>query len=178
MKLVDTTKTSIELEYERRLTDIRGRQTEILQNLDENRATQTTFRTRQTELRNLVEANKLIMDNLVTKVNMSRFIRNNVGLIPTLYSSTNKTGFIVTASHNADTAWKVFNSTLGSYWTPGISPDSEGTYTNRVYLQIKLPVATRIFRIGLKATSDTFKILEWELRGSNDGGIGSRIYKP
>ena len=114
-ELVDTTKTSIELEYERRLTDVRGRQTEILQNLGENRATQTTFRTRQTELKNLVEVNKLIMDNLVTKVNMSRFIRNNVGLIPTLYSSTNKTGFFVSASHNTDTAYKVFNSTFGSY---------------------------------------------------------------
>ena len=46
-ELVDTTKTSIESEYEQRLTDIRGRQTEILQNLDSHRATQTTFRTRQ-----------------------------------------------------------------------------------------------------------------------------------
>ena len=175
-ELLDTTKTSIESEYEQRLTNIRGRQEEILENLNSHRATQNTFRTRQTELRGLVEANKLIMDNLVTKVNLSRFIRNNVGLIPTLYSSTNKTGFIVSASHNTDTAWKVFNSTFGSYWTPGIFPDSEGTYTNRVYLQIKLLVATRIFRIGLKATSDTSKILEWELRGSNDEGIFSRIY--
>ena len=118
------------------------------------------------------------MDNLVTRVNMSEFIRNNVGLIPTLYSSTNKTGFIPSSSHNADTAWKVFNSTFGSYWTAGISPDSEGTYTQLVYLQIKLPVATKIFRIGLRARSDTLKILEWELRGSNDGGIGLRIYCP
>ena len=61
---------------------------------------------------------------------MSRFIRNNVGLIPTLNSSANKTGFTVTASHNADTAWKVFNSTPASYWTAGIPPDSEGTYTH------------------------------------------------
>ena len=81
-------------------------------------------------------------------------------LIPTLNSSTNKTGFIVTASHNADTAWNVFNSTPGSYWTAGIPTDSEGTYTQLVYLQIKLPVATRIFRIGLRARSDTQKILE------------------
>ena len=175
-ELVDTTKTSIDSEYEQRLTIIRE---EILENLNNSqRATQNTFRTRQTELRNLMEENRSIIDNLETRVNMSRFIRNNVGLIPTLFSSTNKTGFIVTASHNADTDWNVFNSTLRSSWTPGISPDSEGTYTNRVYLQIKLPVATKIFRIGLKATSDTFKILEWELRGSNYGGIFSRIYKP
>ena len=109
---------------------------------------------------------------------MSRFIRNNVGLIPTLNSSTNKTGFTVTASHNADTAWNVFNSTPGSFWTAGIPTDSEGTYTHFVYLQKKIPVATRIFRIGLRARSDTQKILEWELRGSNDGGIGSQIYSP
>ena len=78
---------------------------------------------------------------------MPRFIRNNVGLIPTLNSSTNKTGFIVTASHNADTVWNVFNSTLGSYWTAGIPTDSEGTYKQLVYLQIKLPVATRYLEL-------------------------------
>ena len=177
-ELVDSTKTSIESEYEQRLTNIRGRQEEIFENLNSYRATQNTFRTRQTELRSLVEANRSMMENLVTRLNMSRYIRNNVGLIPTLNSSANKTGFTVTASHNADTAWKVFNSTPASYWTAGIPPDSEGTYTQLVYLQIKLPVATRIFRIGLRARSDTHKILEWELRGSNDEGIGSRIYNP
>ena len=56
------------------------------------------------------------------------FTRNNVGLIPTLNSSTNKTGF--TASHNADTAWNVFNSTPGSYRTAGIPPDSEDLSTS------------------------------------------------
>ena len=109
---------------------------------------------------------------------MSRIIKNNVGLVPTLNSSTNKTGFIVTASHNAATAWNVFNSSPGSFWTAGIPTNSEGTYTQLVYLQIKLPIATRIFRIGLRARSDTQRILEWELRGSNDGGIGLRIYSP
>ena len=143
-----------------------------------HRTTQNSFRTRQTELRNLLEANGLIMDNLVTRVNMSRFIRNNVGLIPTLNSSTNKTGFTVTASHNADTAWNVFNSSPGSFWSAGIPTDSEGTYTEPVYLQIKLPIATRIFRIGLRARSDTQRILEWELRGSNDERAGSQIYNP
>ena len=44
--------------------------------------------------------------------------------------------------------------------------------------KLKLPVATRIFRIGLRARSDSQKILEWEIRGSNNGGIGSRIYNP
>ena len=177
-ELVDTTKTSIEAEYEQRMANIRSRQEEIFENLNANRTTQNIFRTKQTELRNLVEANKLIMDNLVTRVNMSRFIRNSVGLIPTLNSSINKTGFIVTASHNADTAWNVFNTTPGSFWTAGIAPDSEGTYTEPVYLQIMLPVATRICRIGLRARSDSHGILEWELRGSNDGRAGSIIYNP
>ena len=177
-ELVDTTKTSIQSEYEERMANIRSRQEDISENLNAYRTTQNSFRTRQTELRNLLEANGLIMDNLVTRVNMSRFIRNNVGLIPTLNSSTNKTGFTVTASHNADTAWNVFNSSPGSFWTAGIDTDSEGTYTVPVYLQIKLPVATRIFRIGLRARSDTQRILEWELRGSNDERAGSQIYNP
>ena len=105
-ELVNTTKTSIEPENEQRLTNIRDRQEEILENLN-------SHRTEQTELKSLVEVNRSIMNNLVTRVNMSRFIRNNAGMIPTLYSSTNKTGFIVTASHNTDTAWNVFNSTPG-----------------------------------------------------------------
>ena len=109
---------------------------------------------------------------------MSRFIRNNAGLIPNLNLSTNETGFIVTASYNTDTACNVFNNTPGSYWTAGIPTNSDGSYTQLVYLQIKLPVATRIYRIGLRARSDALRILEWELRGSNDGGIGSRIYNP
>ena len=69
---------------------------------------------------------------------MCRFVGNNVELIPILYSKTNKTGFMATASHNSDTAWNVLNSTPGSYWTTGIPPDSEGTYTHIVDLQIKL----------------------------------------
>ena len=134
---MDTTKTSIESEYEQRMTNIRSRQEEILENLNAYRTTQNIFRTRQTELRSLVEANRAIMEKLVTRVNMSRFIKNNVGLIPTLNSSTNKTGFTVTASHNADTAWNVFNSLPGSFWTAGIPTDSEGIYTPPVYLQNK-----------------------------------------
>ena len=160
------------------MTNIKSRQEEIVENIKTIRTAQNIFRTKQTELRDLVEANRLIMENLVTRVNMSRFIRNNVGLIPTLNSSTNKTGFIVTASHNADTAWNVFNSTPLSFWTAGIAPDSEGTYTEPVYLQIRLPVATRIYRIGLRARSHTQRILEWELRGSNDGRAGSLICNP
>ena len=78
-ELVDTTKTSIESEYEQRMTNIRSRQEEIRENLNSYRATQNIFHTRQTELKSLVEVNRSIMNNLVTRVNMSRFIRNNVG---------------------------------------------------------------------------------------------------
>ena len=177
-QLVETTKNSIETENEQRMTNIRSRQVEIIENFDANRASQNTIRERQTELRSLVDVNRSIMDSLVTRVNMSRFIRNNVGLIPTLNSSTNKTGFNVTASHNADTAWKVFNSLPGSFWTAGIDIELDGTYTEPVYLQISLPVATRIFKIGLRGRSDTNRILEWQLRGSNDGRAGSIIYNP
>ena len=150
-ELLDNTKTSIESEYEQRMNNIKSRQEEISETLNAYRTTKNIFRTRQTELRSLVEANRAIMDNLTTRVNMSRFIRNNVGLIPTLNSSTNKTGFIVTASHNADTAWHVFNSSPGLFWTARRPTDSQGTYTPPVYLQIQLPVATRIFRIGFES---------------------------
>ena len=155
------------------MTTIRGRQEEIFENLNAYRATLNIFRMRQTELRGLVEDNRSIMNNLVARVNMSRFIKNNVGLIPTLNSSTSKTGFIVTASHNAETAWKVFNSTAGFYWTARNPTDLE-----LVDLEIKLPVATRIYRIALRARSDTEQILEWELRGSNNGDTDSLIYIP
>ena len=67
-ELVDSTKTSIESEYEQRLTNIRGRQEELFENLNSHRATQNTFRTRQTELRSLVEANRSMMENLVTRL--------------------------------------------------------------------------------------------------------------
>ena len=113
--LVETTKNSLETEYEQMMTNIRSRQEEINENINAHRTAQNTLRTRQTELRSFVEANRSIMDNLVMRANMSRFIRNNVGLIPTLNSSTNKTGFIVTASHNDETAWNVFNSSPGSF---------------------------------------------------------------
>ena len=75
-ELIDTTKTSIETEYERRMSNIRGRQEEILKNLNAYRTIQNIFRTRQTELRSLVEANRSIMNNLVSRTNMSRFVRN------------------------------------------------------------------------------------------------------
>ena len=159
------------------MTNIRGRQEEIFEILNAYRTTQNIFRTRQTELRSFVEANRSIMDNLVSRMNMSRFIRNNVGLIPTLNSSTNKTDFMVTASHNTDTAWKVLNASP-AFRTAGIPTDSEGTYTQLVHLQIQLPVAARIFRIGVRARSDTQKVLEWQVCGNNDGGMGSIIYNP
>ena len=97
-QLMETTKNSIETEHEQRMSNIRSRQVEIIENIDAYRASQNTIRERQTKLRSLVDVNRSIMDSLVTRVNMSRFIRNNVGLIPTLNSSTNKTGFIITAS--------------------------------------------------------------------------------
>ena len=62
-ELVDTTKTSIESEYEQKMTNIRGRQEEILENLNAYRTTQNIFRTKPTELRSLVEANRSTMDN-------------------------------------------------------------------------------------------------------------------
>ena len=55
----------------------------------------------------MVDANKIITDDLVARDNETKFMKNNVGLIPRLNSNTSK-DFIVTASHNANDAWKVF----------------------------------------------------------------------
>ena len=43
-KLVDTTETSIESEYEQRMTHIRGRKEEILENLKADRTTRIFFK--------------------------------------------------------------------------------------------------------------------------------------
>ena len=111
---------------------------------------------------------------IVARANSIRFVKNNVGLIPRLTSNTNKE-FTVTASHNANDACKVFNSTTGYFWNPGVAVD-EGRYVQQVSIQIKLPTATRIHEIGLKARSDSERILSWSLQAKNENGVTHTIY--
>ena len=122
------------------------------------------------------DANKIITDDLVARVNSARFVKNNVGLIPRLTSSTNKE-FTVIASNNANDAWRVFNISTGYFWNPGVSV-LDGRYVAQVYIQIKLPTATRIHKFGLKARSDSERIKSWSLQAKNADGIVHTIYSP
>ena len=92
--------------------------------------------------------------------------------------NTNKE-FTVTASHNANDAWKVFNLNTTYYWNPGVHVDEQGQFLTSLYIQRKLPTATRIHRFGLRAKSDTDKIKRWLLCGkSKDRGYLHTMYNP
>ena len=106
-------------------------------------------------------------------------MKNNVGLIPRLTSNTvtNKE-FTVTASHNVNDVWKVFNSTMGYFWNPGVAINDGGRYVQPVYIQIKLPTATRIHKIALKAKSDSERIKSWSLQAKNEDSVAHTIYNP
>ena len=125
-ELLNTTRTAIEADHEQKMTTIRGRQQEIIDNITSTQRTVNLLRTRHSELKVVVDANKLTTDDLVSRLNSTRFVKNNVGLVPRLTSNTNKE-FTVTASHNANDAWKVFNSTTGYFWNPGVAVN-EGRY--------------------------------------------------
>ena len=174
---MNTTKTDIEADHEQKMTTVRSRQQEIINNITSTQRSLNLLRTRHSELKVVVDANKIITDDLVARFNTTRFVKNNVGLIPRLTSNTNKE-FIITASHNANDAYKVFNSTSGYFWNPGVAVDEGGRYVPPVWIQIKLPIATRIHKIGLKVRSDSERIKSWLLKAKNEDGIVRTIYNP
>ena len=98
------------------MSNVRGRQQEIISSVTASQRNQNLLRTRHNDLKVVVDANKIITDDLVARINTTRFLKNNFGLIPRLTSNTvtNKE-FTVTASHNVDDVWKVFNSTMGYF---------------------------------------------------------------
>ena len=145
-ELVNTTRTAIEADHEQKMTTVRGRQQEIINNITSTQRSLNLLRTKHSELKVVVDANKIITDDLVARFNTTRFVKNNVGLIPRLTSNTNKE-FIITASHNANDAYKVFNSTSGYFWNPGVAVDEGGRYLQQVSIQIKLPTSTRIQKL-------------------------------
>ena len=175
-ELLNTTRTAIEADHEQKMTTIRGIQQEIIDNITSTQRTVNLLRTRQSELKVVVDANKRTTDDLVSRVNSTRFVKNNVGLVPRLTSNINKE-FTLTASHNANDAWKVFNSTTGYFWNPGVAVN-EGRYVQQVSIQIKLPTSTRIHKIGLKARSDSERIKSWSLQAKNEDGVYHTIYNP
>ena len=90
---------------------------------------------------------------------------------------TNKE-FTVTASHNLNDVWEVFNKTMGYFWNPGVAVDDGCRYVQQVSIQIKLPTATRIHKIALKARSDSERIKSWSLQAKNEDGVPHRINNP
>ena len=124
----------------------------------------------------MVDADRIVLNNLVARVDRTRFVKNSVGLIPRLNLNTNKK-FIVTASHNANDAWKVFTSTMGYFWNSGVLVN-EGQYVQQISIQIKLPTATRIHKIGLRARLDSEKIKSWSLQAKNEDGRYRTLYNP
>ena len=107
-ELVNTTRTAIEADHEQKISTVRGRQQEIINNITSTQRSLNLLRTRHSELKVVVDANKIITDDLVARFNTTRFVKNNVGLIPRLTSNTNKE-FTITASHNANDAYTVFS---------------------------------------------------------------------
>ena len=178
-ELVNTTRTDIEADHEQKISTVRGRQQEIINNITSNQRSLNLLRTRHSELKVVVDANKIITDDLVARLNTTRFVKNNVGLVPRLTSNTvtNKE-FTIIASHNVNDVWKVFNSTMGYFWNPGVAVDDGGRYVQQVSIQIKLPTATRIHKIALKAKSDSDRIKSWLLKAKNEDGIVRTIYNP
>ena len=178
-ELVNTTRTDIEADHEQKISTVRGRQQEIINNITSNQRSLNLLRTRHSELKVVVDANKIITDDLVARLNTTRFVKNNVGLVPRLTSNTvtNKE-FTIIASHNVNDVRKVFNSTMGYFWNPGVAVDDGGRYVQQVSIQIKLPTATRIHKIALKAKSDSERIKSWLLKAKNEDGIVRTIYNP
>ena len=80
-------------------------------------------------------------------------------------------------SHNANDVWKVFNTTTGYFWNPGVVVE-DGRYVQKVSIQIKLPTAIRIHKIALKARSDSERIRSWSLQAKNEDGVTHTIYNP
>ena len=175
---MNTTRTDIEADHEQKISTVRGRQQEIINNITSNQRSLNLLRTRHSELKVVVDANKIILDDIVVRTNSTRFVKNNVGLVPRLTSNTvtNKE-FTITASHNVNDVWKVFNSTMGYFWNPGVAVE-DGEPVQPVWIQIKLPTATRIHKIGLKARSDSERIKSWLLRAKNEDGIVRTIFNP
>ena len=100
-ELLNTTRTDIEADLEQKISTIRGEQQEIIDSSTANQRSVNLLRTRQSDLKVVVDANKFITDELVARMNTTRFVKNNVGIVPRLTSNTNKE-FTVTASHNVE----------------------------------------------------------------------------
>ena len=83
-ELVNTSRTVIEADFEQKMTTVRGRTQEIIDDLTANQRSLNLLRTRHNDLKIVVDANKFITDDLVARINTTRFVKNNVGIVPRL----------------------------------------------------------------------------------------------
>ena len=125
----------------------------------------------------MFDANKFITDDLVARINTTRFVKNNVGIVPRLSANSSKE-FIATATHNSNDARKVFNASTSYFCNPGVNVDAQGEFLTPISIQIRLPTATRIHKFGLRTKSDTDKIKRWLLQGKNEDGSYRLVYNP
>ena len=86
-ELVNTTRTALEADHQQKMSTVRNRQ-EIINNITSTQRSLNLLRTRHSELKVVVDANKIVTDDLVARVNETRFVKNNVALIPRLNSNT------------------------------------------------------------------------------------------
>ena len=89
-ELLNTTRTALEADHEQKMSTVRSRQRKIINNITSTQRTLNLLRTRHSELKVVVDANKIITDDLVSRANETRFVKNNVGLIPRLNSNISK----------------------------------------------------------------------------------------
>ena len=176
-ELVNTTRTAIEADHEQKISTVRGRQQEIIDNITSSQRSLNLLRTKHNELKIAVDANKFITDDLVTRINTTRFVKNNVGLVPRLIANSSKE-FTATASHDSADAWKVFNASTTYYWNPGVNVNEQGEFLTPISIEIKLLMSTRIHRFGLRTRSDTDKIKRWLLQGKSEDGSYRMVYNP
>ena len=62
-ELVNTTRNAIEADHEQKMTTVRGRQQEIINNITSTQRSLNLLRTRHSELKVIVDANKIILDD-------------------------------------------------------------------------------------------------------------------
>ena len=72
---------------------------------------------------------------------------------------------------------KIFTSSVNLFWNPGVLVEG-GRYVQQVSIQIKLPSAKRIHKIGFKARSDSERIKSWSLQAKNEDGVTHTVYNP
>ena len=73
-ELVNTTRTDIEADHEQKMITV-SRQQEIINNITSTQRSLNLSRTRHSELKVVVDANKIITDDVVSRINATRFVK-------------------------------------------------------------------------------------------------------